>query len=70
MKIAMLKIRHKKRAKQNHSRAGDVCSVLILILMGSFMALPLVLGYQQFPEAPGGIVHISSQVPGEGSYPG
>ena len=43
MKIAMLKIRHKKRAKQNHSRAGDVCSILILILMGSFMALPLVL---------------------------
>ena len=38
-----MKLRHKKRAKPNHSRAGDVCSILILILMGSFMALPLVL---------------------------
>lgn len=39
----MMKIKHKKRAKQNHSRAGDVFSILILIVMGSFMALPLVL---------------------------
>ena len=52
MKIAMLKIRHKKRAKQNHSRAGDVCSVLILILMGSFMALPLVLAISNSLKPP------------------
>lgn len=35
--------KHKKRIKPNHSKAGDVISFLFLILMGSFMALPLVL---------------------------
>lgn len=35
--------RHKKRAKPNHSRAGDMCSISLLIFMGTFMALPLVL---------------------------
>lgn len=39
----MMTRRHKKRAKPNHSRAGDVLSILLLILMGSFMVLPLVL---------------------------
>ena len=38
-----MKIFHKKRAKQSHSRAGDFLSLLILISMGCFMALPLVL---------------------------
>lgn len=33
----------KLRAKPNHSRSGDVCSILLLLVMGSFMALPLVL---------------------------
>lgn len=36
-------IKHKKRAKPNHSRAGDFVSILILVIMGAFMALPLVL---------------------------
>ncbi len=35
--------RHRKRSKQSHSRAGDFLSLLILISMGCFMALPLVL---------------------------
>ena len=38
-----MKIRHKKRSKPNHSRSGDVLSILILVVMGAFMALPLVL---------------------------
>lgn len=39
----MALIKHKKRAKPNHSRAGDFLSILILVLMGAFMALPLIL---------------------------
>lgn len=39
----MMKIRHKKRSKPNHSRSGDFLSMLILVSMGAFMALPLVL---------------------------
>lgn len=39
----MALFKHKLRAKPNHSRGGDFVSILILILMGSFMALPLVL---------------------------
>lgn len=35
--------KHKKRKKQNHSRGGDILSIFILVLLGSFMALPLVL---------------------------
>lgn len=35
--------RHKKRSKPNHSRIGDFFSIFLLIVMGSFMALPLVL---------------------------
>ena len=35
--------KHKKRKKPSHSRAGDFLSVLILLSMGAFMALPLVL---------------------------
>lgn len=38
-----MKIRHKKRSKPNHSRSGDFLSMLILVSMGAFMALPLVL---------------------------
>lgn len=39
----MIKKRHKKRVKPNHSRAGDVCSIMLLLIMGAFMALPLIL---------------------------
>lgn len=39
----MMKIRHKKRSKPNHSRSGDALSILLLVAMGAFMALPLVL---------------------------
>ncbi|MBP5454421.1 MAG: carbohydrate ABC transporter permease [Lachnospiraceae bacterium] len=35
--------KHKKRTKPNHSGVGDFFSIFFLILMGSFMALPLVL---------------------------
>jgi len=35
--------KHKKRSKPNHSGVGDFFSIFFLILMGSFMALPLVL---------------------------
>ncbi len=35
--------KHKKRKKPNHSRMGDIMSITILIVMGLFMALPLVL---------------------------
>lgn len=41
--MKMMIFRHKKRAKPNHSRVGDACSILILVGMGAFMALPLVL---------------------------
>ena len=36
-------IRHRKRAKQTHSMAGNAVCIAILIIMGSFMGLPLVL---------------------------
>ncbi|MBQ8639898.1 MAG: carbohydrate ABC transporter permease [Lachnospiraceae bacterium] len=36
-------IKHKKRVKPNHSKAGDFVSITILVVMGLFMALPLVL---------------------------
>jgi len=36
-------LKHKKRTKPNHSGVGDFFSIFFLILMGSFMALPLVL---------------------------
>ncbi len=36
-------LQRKKRKKPNHSRGGDMVNILILLLMGSFMALPLVL---------------------------
>lgn len=39
----MVLFQQKKRKKPNHSRGGDFVSVLILLLFGSFMALPLVL---------------------------
>lgn len=39
----MMLFRRKKRKKPNHSRVGDFISILILVLLGSFMALPLVL---------------------------
>ncbi len=35
--------KHKRRAKQSHSMIGNMFSILILVLMGAFMALPLVL---------------------------
>ncbi|MCR5770077.1 MAG: carbohydrate ABC transporter permease [Butyrivibrio sp.] len=35
--------KHKKRAKQSHSLVGDVFSIALLVIMGAFMALPLVL---------------------------
>lgn len=35
--------KHRKRTKPNHSGVGDFFSIFFLILMGSFMALPLVL---------------------------
>lgn len=35
--------RKRFKVKPNHSRAGDVTSILILVIMGSFMAMPLVL---------------------------
>ena len=41
--MALIPRRHKKRAKPNHSLAGDMCSILLLVFMGAFMALPLVL---------------------------
>ena len=36
-------IKHKRRAKQSHSMIGNMFSILLLVLMGAFMALPLVL---------------------------
>ncbi len=41
--MALFKIKHKKRVKPNHSKAGDFCSIFLLLFMGLFMALPLVL---------------------------
>lgn len=38
-----LRKRSKKRLKPNHSRAGDINNIVLLLLMGSFMAIPLVL---------------------------
>ncbi len=35
--------KHKKRVKPNHSKLGDLTSITILVVMGLFMALPLVL---------------------------
>lgn len=46
MKYFMKKIplfKHKKRANASHSTAGNVVSFLILIIMGLFMALPIIL---------------------------
>lgn len=34
---------HKLRSKPNHSRGGDAFSIFLLLLLGAFMALPLVL---------------------------
>ena len=41
--MALFKIKQKKRVKPNHSKAGDFCSIFLLLFMGLFMALPLVL---------------------------
>lgn len=38
-----LKRRSKRRVKPNHSRVGDFNNILLLLIMGSFMAVPLVL---------------------------
>lgn len=35
--------KHRKRAKPSHSKTGDMCSIVLLVLMGLFMAMPLVL---------------------------
>ena len=35
--------RKKKRAKPNHSAAGNFLNMLLLVLMGAFMVVPLVL---------------------------
>lgn len=42
-KMAIPKIRHKKRAQASHSAAGNVVSFILLTLLGIFMALPIVL---------------------------
>lgn len=34
---------HRKRARQNHSAAGNFLNMFILLLLGAFMVLPLVL---------------------------
>ncbi|HWT74040.1 MAG TPA: carbohydrate ABC transporter permease [Mobilitalea sp.] len=39
----MALFRRKKRKKPNHSRGGDFISIFILLLLGSFMVLPLIL---------------------------
>ncbi|SHI13672.1 ABC-type glycerol-3-phosphate transport system, permease component [Butyrivibrio fibrisolvens DSM 3071] len=41
--MAFNPFKHKKRAKQSHSLVGDVFSIALLVILGSFMALPLVL---------------------------
>lgn len=41
--MRILPFKHKKRAKQSHSLVGDVFSIAILVILGVFMALPLVL---------------------------
>ncbi|MCR4636710.1 MAG: carbohydrate ABC transporter permease [Butyrivibrio sp.] len=41
--MAIHPFKHKKRAKQSHSLVGDVFSIALLVILGAFMALPLVL---------------------------
>lgn len=41
--MALWKKKHKKRVKPNHSKAGDIASLGLLLIMGTFTALPLVL---------------------------
>lgn len=41
--MALWKKKHKKRVKPNHSKGGDIASLVLLLLMGTFTALPLVL---------------------------
>ncbi|MGF7146353.1 ABC-type glycerol-3-phosphate transport system permease component [Anaerotaenia torta] len=39
----MALIKHKKRKKPNHSRSGDIINIILLLFLGTFMALPLIL---------------------------
>ena len=43
--MALWKKKHKKRVKPNHSKGGDIASLVLLLIMGTFTALPLVLAF-------------------------